>query len=289
MRAANSVALPLMAWVMALCPFGLAVVCHTGIRSVPLVIQTPRQPALSFHQYAVDLRKIHPTTEAHATFVFQNRGSEPVRITKMEPSCGCLTPRLQGDRDSLFPAGEHGRVVLRMQPANTTPGPHEYTVKVSYTDPEPREILLTLKLEIPPTMLSVKPPALIVYHPPGSEPTISDFTITDGRGQAFEITGVSVNSELIETAIGESSRTPTGQFQQSVRVLIAGNLPPGKAQVLLRITTTDPDVPELRVPIMLQGPVPEPESDGKTAADPELDHETVKPRDRVKPNGEFGH
>jgi hypothetical protein len=269
MTSTRSITLRLMAAVMAVSPLCLAILFHTGIRSTPLSIEAPAKPSLAFHQYAVDLRKIHPTAEAHATFIFQNRGSEPIQITAMEPSCGCLTPLLQGDHNKVIPAGEHGRVVVRMQPANSTVGPHEYTVNVKYTDSKPREVLLTMKLEIPATMLTVSPPALIVYHPEGSEPTPYDFTITDGRGKRFEITGISINSELVETAIGETSRTPTGNFQQTVRVNIAGNLPPVRTQALLRIQTDDPDIPELRVPMMLQGQTPGTESE----SDHGLDHE----------------
>lgn len=270
MVSTNSASLRMAAWVMALCPVSLAIVFHVGIRPEPLAIASPQLPALSFHQFAVDLRKIHPTTETQATFVFQNRGKQPVQITKMDPSCGCLTPRLQGDsHDGVIAPGDHGRIILRMQPANSTPGGHEYTVNVSYTDPEPREVQLTLKLVIPETYMSVTPPALIVYHPAGSQPTITDFTITEGNGKPFDITDVSVNTDLVEAVIGESSRTRDGKFQMTVRTSIAGDLPPGKSQVLLRIATTDLENPELRVPILLQGPT----SQAKAEKEPALDHE----------------
>ncbi|WP_373652224.1 MULTISPECIES: DUF1573 domain-containing protein [unclassified Schlesneria] len=269
MNKTNTVTVHLMAWAMAITPASLGILFHTGVRSIPLSIEVPSQPALAFHQYAVDLRKIHPTAEVPATFVFQNRGTEPVRITAMEPSCGCLTPLLQGDSDKVIPPGEQGRIIVRMQPANTTVGPHEYTVDVKYTDPEPRETRLTLKLEIPPATLTVSPPALIVYHPKGSEPTTYDFTVTDGRGSMFDIEELIVNSDLVEAAIGETSRTPTGKFQHTVRVSIAGELPPARTQILLRIRTTDPDFPELRVPLMLQGP-PQSTADASASG---LDHD----------------
>jgi hypothetical protein len=269
MKWKSSITIRLMALLMALCPFTLSVLFHTEGRSVPLAIAAPQLPAVAFHQYAVDLRTIHPTTEAHGTFVFQNKGREAVRITGLEPSCGCLTPVLQGDRDRMIAAGEHGRVIVRMQPANTSAGPHKYTVKVKYFDPEPRESLLTLKMVIPVTTLTVSPPSLIVYHPAGSEPTVKDFTITDGRGKRFEITGVSVDTPLLEWAIGEAGRTATGNFQQSVRVSIAGELPPTRTDVLLRIATDDPDVPELRVPLRLQGPV----NTAAVESDSALDHQ----------------
>lgn len=272
----TSVPIRLMATVMALFPVAMATVCHTGLRSVPLSIETPTQPALSFQQYAVDRKKIPPTSIVEASYGFHNRGSTPIRVT-MEPSCGCLTPRLEGVRDGVVEPGERGRVVVRMQPANSTPGPHEYTVKVKYVDSEPRETQLTLKLEIP-AALWVTPPALIVSHPAGSTPTVADFMVTDGRGKAFEITNVSVNTALVEAVIGESSRSPVGNFQQSVRVSIAGDLPPGNNQVVLRIETDDPDMQELKVPLLLRGP---------TAANGEkdqaLDHEHTKHASRVDP------
>lgn len=269
MNSCKTVSVRLMAWVMALCPLSMAILFHTEIRSVPLAIEVPPRPALAFHQYAVDLRKIHPTAEAHGTFIFHNRGAQPVRIQSMEPSCGCLTPQLHGDRNKEIPAGEHGRIVVRMQPANSTVGPHEYTVKVKYTDPLPREVQLTLKLEIPATTITISPPALIVYHPHGSEATSYDFTITDGRGKQFDITGLAVNSDLIVAAIGETSRTATGNFQQKVRVVISGELPPARTQALIRVTTDDPDFPELRIPLMLQGQLAAADAE----QDQRLDHE----------------
>lgn len=259
-----------MAFTMAITPFALAILNHTGLQSIPLVITSPPPPALAFSQYAVDLRTVQPTTVVEASYVFQNRSAKPIHIT-LEPSCGCLTPRIQGTRDNVIEPGDHGRIVVRMQPANTTPGPHEYTVNVKYTDTEPREIPLTLKLVLP-RGIWVTPPALAVSHPLGSSPTIQDFTVTDGRGKPFEITDVSCNSDLVEAVIGESTRSPIGNFQQSVRVSIAGDLPTVQTNVVLRIMTSDPDMGEIRVPLRLQGRVPTPTAE----SDQSLDHERQK-------------
>lgn len=250
---ANTVISRLCVWTMALAPLSLSVLAHTGFRPVPLSIPSPKLPSLSFHQYAVDLKTIRPTSVEQTFFAFHNRGTEPVRITKIEPSCGCLTPQLQGVRDNVVEPGEGGRVIFRMQPANSTPGPHQYTVTVRYTDPEPREVQLLLKLVIPAT-LWVTPPAVSIFHPKGASPTVQEFTITDGRGTPFDITDVSINTDLVEVAIGESNRSNTGMYQQTVKAVIASELPPGRSMFLLRVQTTDPDVPELRIPVRLEGP-----------------------------------
>jgi hypothetical protein len=155
-----------------------------------------------------------------------------------------------------------------MQPANTSPGTHEYTLTVKYTDPEPREVQLVFKVTIP-EMLWVTPPFMGFYHPKGSSPTHAEFTVTDGRGKRFDITDVSINTDLVQTAIGEPSRTETGNYQYKVKILVEGNLPPGMTQHILKITTTDPDFSELRVPIRLEGEAVATE----TSAEANLDHE----------------
>ena len=277
MRLTTSLPLRLFVWALALFPLTLAVLFHTGYRPIPLSIQIPKRPALAFDQYAVDLRTIRPTTVQSAYYTFQNRGAEPVRITKITPSCGCLTPQLQGARDNVIDPDSRGRIEFRMQPANSTPGPHDYTVNVEYTDPDPREIQLLLKLVIPQTMW-VDPPALIAYHPKGSTPTEQDFIVSDGRGGAFELTDVSIDTDLVEVAIGESSRSPTGVFQQSVRVVVAGELPSGRKQYLLRIKTSDRNVTELRVPILLEGPKPQSDGDNDHEQPIETEAEIVPSR-----------
>ncbi len=263
----NHNSIRLCVWAAALVPAAWSVLVHSGAAPTPLSIAAPERPALSFRQYAVDLGKIQPTGEARGTFVFINRGRDVVEIKDVVPSCSCLVPRLDRKR---FDPGEDGRIVLRVQPANESPGPKELFCDVTYTDPEPRQVRLTFKLEIPERQLTVSPPALMVYHPEGSDPTVTSFTVTDGRKKPFEITGIETTSDLVAAVIGERNVTPQGEWQQSIKVTVPGKLPRGRNQVLLRIRTTDADYPELRVPMMLQGPV-----DPKEAADADHEHTHV--------------
>lgn len=238
---------------LSLTPLIWSVVIHSGAAPTPMSIAVPDRPALAFRQYAVDLGPIQPTGEARATFIFVNRGAGPVEITKVVPSCSCLTPRVE---QKPYEPGAEGKIVLRIQPANETPGPKELFADVSYNDPEPRTVRLTFKLVIPERQMTVSPPALMVVHPEGSEPTEARFTVTDGRKKPFEILNVEVNSEMVTPVVGERTLSSSGEWSQSVTVTIPGALPSGKHQVLLRIRTSDLDFPELRVPLMLHGPTP---------------------------------
>lgn len=241
------------AFALSLTPLIWSVIVHSGAAPTPMSISIPQRPALAFRQYAVDLGAIQPTGEARATFVFTNRGTSTVEIKEVVPSCSCLVPRVDQKR---FEPGEEGRVVLRVQPANESPGKKELFADVVYHDPEPRQVRLTFKLDIPQRQMTVSPPALMIFHPAGSDPTVATFTVTDGRKKRFEILDVEATSELASPVIGERAMSPTGEWSQTIQVTVPGELPAGKNQVLLRIHTSDPDFPELRVPLLLQGPTP---------------------------------
>lgn len=257
----------LVVWTFAFLPLAWSIIVHSGAAPAPMSISAPDRPALTFRQYAVDLGPIQPTGEARGTFVFVNRGKSAVENLEVVPSCSCLVPRLDRKR---FEPGEEGRLVLRVQPANESSGRKELFADVTYNDPAPRQVRLTFKLEIPERQMTVTPPALMVFHPEGSDPTEATFTVADGRKKPFEIIDVQTTSDLVSTDIGERHVTPEGVWQQSIKVTVPGTLPRGRNQVLLRIRTTDPDVAELRVPLMLQGPV-----DPNAAEDHEHKHEAA--------------
>jgi hypothetical protein len=125
---------------------------------------------------------------------------------------------------------------------------------------------LLLRLVVP-AKLWVNPPSLFVFHPGNNtETTEKEFIVCDSRGNRFDITDASVNTELVEAIVGETGRTAMGNFQQSVLIRVAAKLPAGRRTHLLTIKTTDPDAPELRIPLMLEG-----ESVGEI--EPTLDHE----------------
>ena len=259
-----------VAWTVAIVPLACSVVVHSSRTPVPMAIAAPDRPALCFRQYAVDLGPIRTTTEARAVFVFVNRGREAVEIKSVEPSCSCLVPDLEQKR---FEPGDDGRLILRVQPANEKSGIKELFADVHYTDPEPREVRLTFKLQIPDRQMTVTPKALMIFHPEGSDQTEATFTVADARPLPFEIVDVQATSDLVSTNIGERQVSTEGVWQQTIHVTVPGKIPRGKNQVLLRILTTSKDTPELRVPLMLQGPPdlsgPLAEDDGSSHVPPE--------------------
>ncbi len=237
-------------WTLALAPFLLAVVVHVGKPPVPLTISSPPRPALAFDQYLVDLGPTQPVVELQGKFRFRNRGTKPVALKEVRPSCGCLQPLVSGKE---FAPGEDGQIMLRMRPANESPGKKEYYADVIYTDPEPREVRITFKLELPERGLMVKPRAILVYQL-SDEKTVQELKIIDSRDKPARIKDVSVNNPLVAVELGERRPGEAGGIESIVQVMVDGKVSPGRHDAVITVLTDDPDTPELRVPVIIQGP-----------------------------------
>eukprot|EP00913_Durusdinium_trenchii_P013378 g12559.t1 len=121
----------------------------------------------------------------------------PVRITALKPSCGCLAPRL-AKRE--FQPGEVGEIILPVKTPNEASGPREYTVKVQYEDPKPRETLLTFRVDLPEKRITVRPRSLIFYQY-GTRSTTRDIFVTDYPRIGLQITKVECNSQYVDVKI----------------------------------------------------------------------------------------
>ncbi len=215
----------------------------------PVVGQIEREP-LIFSQYAVHLPEVPPTGVVPAHFDFFNSGKTPIEIVKLEPSCGCLAPRLYDDK-KVYEPGEHGRFYVSVKTANETPGPKNYTVKVKYDDGEPKERLVSFKLSIPEKKVSVTPAEVYFYQLDGSA-DFREIIVADHRGRNLTITNVICPTEFASVTLGtkivedQTSRTP-------IRIDIPENVPPGRKTAVLTIETDDPDYSIIKVPILIWG------------------------------------
>ena len=207
-------------------------------------------PALAFDQYLVNLGNVQPAAEHRAFFAFTNRGTHPVRVKSLRPSCGCLDPKLS---EAVYAPGERGVFSLSILATREKPGPKEYYCKVVYEDPEPREAIVTLKVVLPPLKLIVRPQAMI-FSQPGDTPITRPIELIRPGTDRLTILDVSSSSPLIGASLGDSHIDPrTGVLIPTVLVTV-GSVPPGRHHAWIIIHTNDGDYPEVRVPIRLDGP-----------------------------------
>ncbi len=256
-----------IAWcLLALVPLGTALGFNiAGPRPQPLTVDAQR-PGLTFDQYLVNLGRVPPRAEHRAFFAFTNTGTTPVTVTALRPSCGCLNPKL--DKATWQP-GERAVFSLKVLATREEPGPKEYTCRVDYDDGQPREALLSLKIVLPEQKLVVSPRALIVYQNT-PDPVTRPITLTRHREGRLNILDVTTSSPLVTVSVGRETINDEGHRIAEVLVTVA-EVPPGRHETFVTITTDDPEYPEVLVPVLVMGP-----STAKTARAPGADARTQK-------------
>jgi hypothetical protein len=176
-------------------------------------------------------------------FTFVNAGRDVVQITTVQPSCGCLKPRVEERR--LRP-GDAGVLVLEVNTLTAPSGPNAWRVQVFYTsDGQSRELTLNLRATVV-SEISVKPAALVLQ----TESAVgSEVTLTDARSRPLTVTGVRTTDPLLRAAVQETRSDDMGRKIQVVRVDVPAGFPDGRHEEMLQIFSSDPEYAELRVPV----------------------------------------
>ena len=243
-------------WAGALLPFGLSLVVYaSGVKAQPVTAASPRA-SLAFEQYLVNLGAMPPRSEYAARFSFRNIGSQPLTIRSLEPSCGCLNPRLE---KRTFAPGETSEFYLRVRAANEKPGLHDYTCKLTYDDGQPRETEVRFKITLPTERVEIRPRALAIYQF-SNQPTTREIAITDFRATPedrplarLEVTDATCSLNWVQVSVGEAQFDDAGQRRQTVVVTVT-DVPPGTHHGSVVVHTNVPEYAELRVPLRIEGP-----------------------------------
>jgi hypothetical protein len=233
-------------------PFVAAVIASVLPESPCELDAAPSRPALAFDQYAVDFREVplRPVIQAH--FDFTNRSDQPVNITQLEPSCGCLDPKLYGNQTHYEP-GERGRFYVTLHTANESPGLHDYTITLRYRDEQPREETLAFRLTLPERKVSVEPPEVYFYQLSG-EPAEQVIYVTDYRDSGLEVVSARCTSDLVSVEVLPPESDSEGHRRTPIRLSVPGIVPAGRNTALVTIATTGPDFRELYAAVLVHGP-----------------------------------
>jgi hypothetical protein len=176
-------------------------------------------------------------------FTIVNAGRDVVEISAVQPSCGCLRPRLEEKR--LRP-GDAAVLVLEVNTLTAPAGPNAWRVQIFYTcDGQARDLTLNLRATVV-SEISVQPAALILQ----TESAVgSDVVVTDGRSKPLTVTGVRTTDPLLRAAVQEVRSDDSGRKIQVVRVNVPPEFPEGRHEEMLQIFSSDPEYAELRVPV----------------------------------------
>lgn len=235
--------------VCALSPFLLSLMAQFRAPVPQPLSIAPLRPSLVFQQYMLRPFVPEPRAVVNARFRFVNEGRETVRIGEIERSCGCLGQKIS---DPVVEPGESGEILLQVQTASESPGLKEFWAIVHFTDPEPRQVKLTMKVNIPEHQVSVQPKALLFYQL-GTEPVTQQVTVIDSRLQSLNVTDVECSSPLIQVGEVRSIRQ-RDRVEHVLEVVVPGEVPPGQHRAILTFHTDDFAFPQIVVPIFVHGP-----------------------------------
>lgn len=214
---------------------------------VPILLaRTPRLRAeLECARPMVEKGEVRSGTSLSHRFAFTNQGTETVEVTDVRPSCGCLAPKLEKRR---FQPGESGELLLEVNTLTQPAGANTWRVTLHYKAGEhEHELSLYLNARVV-TEISIEPPSLAIY----TDTSIShEITVIDRRTEPLIVRAVSASSPYVRTHLGALRRDDAGRWVRAIQVEVLADCPEGTHEESLRICTSDPQYPELKVPFTI--------------------------------------
>jgi hypothetical protein len=171
-------------------------------------------------------------------FTFTNAGPEPLTITDLKASCGCLTPALN---QRVYRPGEGGELALEVNTLSQPAGPNRWTVQLGYRcGDQAGEVTLELTARLKQE-IEVRPAALVFQ---GGGALTARVTVHDPRRRPLRIESVAASVPFLY------ARDEAG----SVRVEVGDDCPEGRHAATVTIATDDPDYREIKVPVTIVRP-----------------------------------
>jgi hypothetical protein len=185
--------------------------------TVPYAVLTLENPLVDFGRLA-DFDK------RQATVTFRNTGGADLRITKVEPTCGCTSVGF--DTSRTYAPGEAGEITLAFTPKGQ--GPQNKAVRVLSNDPDEPVRIITIKADVVPS-LSAEPRVLQLGRLPLGETFETGTTLTALR-PGIDLRTVTLGGDLQPYA--EATITPAGKDAQGrdtwrVKVVLDERIPWG--------------------------------------------------------------
>ncbi len=202
-------------------------------------------PALSCAKPVLDLGPTRGGPTLTQSFEVTNRGTVALSIVYVQPSCGCLAPRISG---RMLKPGESATVEIRIGTISQPEGDNLWTVRLFYRSAgSDIDQIADLQVRAKLTReVGVQPAALRLSGKPG---LAHEITLTDRRVKPMEIAGVAVSSNKIAVLDdGRWERTSDG-WVRKVHVRLTADCPAGRHEEIVQIVGNDPDYRDMRVAV----------------------------------------
>jgi len=210
---------------------------------VGLAAAAQAAPKLQADTPRVDIGELTAGLSKVAEFTVSNAGTDPLKIEKVVPGCGCMTTSFP---ETLQP-GEKGVVKVTLNSYALWSGQVEKHITVVSNDPEHASTELQLTAKIRPLFtFSPQNPQVVSYKK--GQPVKQVFTVTPNEEMGIKITGIAPNAMMAE---GRIVPAEPGDKPGTVRVEVTGHPPDtgGDFMGIVPLATTHPTLTV--VPLML--------------------------------------
>lgn len=128
--------------------------CNPSLRSLllALVLGSPAAAELATPQPIIELRPKASDETFSTEFVFENRGSKPVKVLEIQSTCSCLSASLD---KPVYQPGEKGKGKADFSLSSFS-GRFEKTLHMRTDDPAQPEWVVTFAIEVP-ELITIKP------------------------------------------------------------------------------------------------------------------------------------
>jgi hypothetical protein len=180
-----------------------------------------------------------------ARFGFVNRGTEPLEITEVRVSCGCLKPQLA---QRTYQPGEEGSLLLEVNTLSHSSGLHTWTVKLLYRcGNAEHELPLQLTGEVV-TEISVQPAGLILFV---DRAVGHEVVLTDHRDRPLSVVDLRTSTPHLHSRLVEKTQDEQGHTIYRFELVVGEAFPEGRFEEALALYTDDPAYREIKVPVLV--------------------------------------
>lgn len=206
---------------------------------------TPDQPQrtagngrIVFFSTDGDTGEIYDTENATVEFKFRNVGSDPLTITRIQPSCGCTVPEME---KTVFEPNEVGTMKVLFDPRGRQ-GHVARSIQVFTDSRLTPTTTINVKSFVKPVVVSVPSDVVAFDSVNKGEEVVREVRVF-GRFPDFEVTRASTNDPMLyEVEVipaGEATVLGETMYERIVRVTLKGSAAPGQHNSSLTIRTND--------------------------------------------------
>jgi hypothetical protein len=209
-----------------------------------LLFSNHAQAQLAFNPPNIDLGEVKAGQVFAQQVKVTNTGNEPIAVSELKSSCGCIQPVLE---PSTLAPGASGTLKMQINTLASNPGPTTYGVRLRYQlHGQLREQLYVLVSNVVQEIV-VTPAALTFI---GERPRPQVLTIFDKRSTPIQLVGLETTSPFLAVEWVQPAQADP-QPQYALYLTVRDGLPAGQHDWEIVVHTKDPAYPALRIPVKI--------------------------------------